>query len=41
MRLRQIVLNLLSNAIKFTDAGGVAVRTELAPDNRNRSWAIP
>jgi CheY-like chemotaxis protein/nitrogen-specific signal transduction histidine kinase len=32
MRLRQIVLNLLSNAIKFTDAGGVAVRTELAPD---------
>lgn len=32
MRVRQIVLNLLSNAVKFTDAGGVAVRTELAPD---------
>ncbi|WP_045834599.1 ATP-binding protein [Hyphomicrobium sp. 99] len=29
MRVRQIVLNLLSNAVKFTNAGTVAVRTEL------------
>lgn len=40
MRLRQIVLNLLSNAIKFTDAGGVALRAELAPDKATNPGAM-
>ncbi len=40
MRLRQIILNLLSNAIKFTDAGGVTLRTELAPDKATPPGAV-
>jgi len=40
MRVRQIVLNLLSNAVKFTNAGGVAVRTELADDKAAPAGAV-
>ncbi len=40
MRLRQIVLNLLSNAIKFTDAGGITLRTDLAPDKATNTGAV-
>jgi HAMP domain-containing protein/CheY-like chemotaxis protein len=31
-RLQQVLKNLLSNAVKFTDAGGVTLRIETAPE---------
>jgi signal transduction histidine kinase/CheY-like chemotaxis protein/HPt (histidine-containing phosphotransfer) domain-containing protein len=33
-RLRQVIINLLGNSIKFTDRGGLEVKVELDPENR-------
>ncbi len=39
-KLRQLFVNIIGNAIKFTDEGGIAVRTQIACSDGDKSFLI-